>query len=228
MYNAENKFFADQQREINMDSHTFFACLIAVTVLTLTPGLDTMLVIRNSARGGWVDGAVSSLGICSGLFVHATVSALGISIILLQTAWAFSTLKVAGAAYLVWLGLCSWKRVATRSTNLPAVNTGTGQDGFLFTRSLREGFLSNVLNPKTVVFYMAFLPQFIDPAASPLTQSLIVAGIHFFVSMIYQCLLAAMVDQAKNWLHSPKVSRVFDSLTGSIFLLLGIRLAVEN
>lgn len=211
-----------------MDSHTFFACLIAVTVLTLTPGLDTMLVIRNSARGGWLDGAVSSLGICSGLFVHATVSALGISIILLQTAWAFSALKVAGAAYLVWLGLCSWKRVATRTTNLPGLNTAAHDNGFLFARSLREGFLSNVLNPKTVVFYMAFLPQFIDPLGSPLGQSFAVAGTHFCVSMIYQCLLAAMVDRAKEWLQSPQVGRVFDSLTGSIFLLLGIRLALDK
>ena len=78
-----------------MDPQTFVTCLIAVTLLTLTPGVDTMLVIRNSARGGWLDGAVSSLGICSGLFVHAAVSALGISIILLQTAWAFTALKLA-------------------------------------------------------------------------------------------------------------------------------------
>lgn len=211
-----------------MDSHTLIACLIAVTVLTLTPGLDTMLVIRNSARGGWLDGAVSSLGICSGLFVHATVSALGISIILLQTSWAFSTLKVAGAAYLVWLGFCSWKRVATGSTNLLGINGANRQDGFLLQRSFREGFLSNVLNPKTVVFYMAFLPQFIDPLAPPFAQSLIVATIHFCVAMIYQCLLAAMVNQARSWLLSPKVNRVFDSLTGSLFLLLGIRLAFEK
>lgn len=211
-----------------MDSHTFYACLIAVTVLTLTPGLDTMLVIRNSARGGWLDGAVSSLGICSGLFVHATVSALGISIILLQTAWAFNSLKVAGAVYLVWLGLCSLKRAATRSTHLLPTNTVVSQDGFLYSRSLREGFLSNVLNPKTVVFYMAFLPQFINPNAPALAQSLIVAAIHFCVSMIYQCLLAAMVNRAKNWIRSPKVNRFFDSLTGSIFLLLGIKLALEK
>lgn len=211
-----------------MDSHTFITCLIAVTILTLTPGLDTMLVIRNSARGGWVDGSVSSLGICCGLFVHATVSALGISIILLHTVWAFNTLKVAGAVYLVWLGLCSWRRVVTRSQSLLLRNLTAEQDRFVFSRSLREGFLSNVLNPKTVIFYMAFLPQFIDPQKSPLLQSLMVAGIHFGVSMIYQCLLAAMVDRARRWLHNPKVSRVFDTLTGSIFMFLGIKLAFES
>ncbi|MGW8193256.1 MAG: LysE family translocator [Desulforhopalus sp.] len=211
-----------------MDSHTFITCLIAVTILTLTPGLDTMLVIRNSARGGWVDGSVSSLGICSGLFVHAIISALGISIILLQTAWAFNTLKIAGALYLLWLGLCSWKRVMTRGSWVVVGDLDTKQDHFSFFRSLREGFLSNVLNPKAVIFYMAFLPQFIDPQLSPVSQSLMVAGIHFCVSMVYQCFLAAMVDRAKRWLHSPKVARIFDGLTGSVFMFLGLKLTFEG
>jgi threonine/homoserine/homoserine lactone efflux protein len=211
-----------------MDTQTFATCLIAVTLLTLTPGVDTMLIIRNSARGGWLDGAVSSLGICSGLFVHATVSALGISIILLQTAWAFNVLKFAGAAYLVWLGLCSWKRAVGGRRNLFAGNVSTKQDTFRFTRSLREGFLSNVLNPKTVIFYMAFLPQFIHPAEPPLLQSLMVACIHFTVAMLYQCVLAAMVDKARNWLQRPMVNRVFDTFTGSILLFIGLRLATDK
>lgn len=211
-----------------MDLQTFATCLIAVTLLTLSPGVDTMLIIRNSARGGWLDGATSSLGICSGLFIHATVSALGISIILLQTAWAFSALKFAGAAYLIWLGLCSWKRAVRGRQNIFAGKLSSEQDIFLFSRSLREGFLSNVLNPKTVIFYMAFLPQFINPAEPALFQSLMVAGIHFSVAMLYQCLLAAMVDKARTWLQRPTVNRVFDTFTGSILLFIGLRLATDK
>jgi len=211
-----------------MDTQTLVPCLLAVTLLTLTPGVDTMLTIRNSARGGWWDGAVSSLGICSGLFVHATVSALGISIILLQTAWAFTFLKFAGAAYLVWLGLCSWRRAIGGRQLLFAGKVLGAQDIFRFSRSFREGFLSNVLNPKTVIFYMAFLPQFIDPAGSALLQSLMVAGLHFLVAMLYQCILAAMVDKAREWLQRPVVNRIFDSCTGSIFLFIGLRLASEK
>ena len=211
-----------------MDAQTFVTCLIAVTLLTLTPGLDTMLIIRNSARGGWIDGAVSSLGICSGLFVHATVSALGISIILLQTAWAFSALKFAGAAYLIWLGLCSWKRAVGGRHNIFAVSITAKQDNFRFVRSLREGFLSNVLNPKPVIFYMAFLPQFINPSEPPLFQSLLVAGIHFSVAMFYQCVLAAMVNKARKWLQRPLVNRVFDSCTGSILMFIGLKLATAK
>lgn len=211
-----------------MDAHTFATCLIAVTLLTLTPGVDTMLIIRNSARGGWLDGTVSSLGICSGLFVHATVSALGISIILLHTAWAFNVLKFAGAAYLMWLGLASWRRAINGRENVFAGNMATRQDSFLFSRSLREGFLSNVLNPKTVIFYMAFLPQFINPSEPPLFQSLMVAGIHFSVAMLYQCVLAAMVNKARLWLQRPTVNRIFDSCTGAILLFIGLKLATEK
>ncbi len=211
-----------------MDAQTFVTCLIAVTLLTLTPGVDTMLIIRNSARGGWLDGAVSSLGICSGLFVHATISALGISIILLHTAWAFSALKFAGAAYLIWLGFCSWKRAVGGRQNIFAGSVATKQDSFRFARSLREGFLSNVLNPKTVIFYMAFLPQFINPAEPPLFQSLLVAGIHFTIAMLYQCVLAAMVNKARKWLQRPMVNRVFDSCTGSVLLFIGFKIATEK
>lgn len=83
----------------------FWPFLVAITLLSISPGVDTLLVIRNTARGGVRDGVLTSLAICCGLFVHAAVSALGISLILLQSAWAFQLLKLAGAAYLVWLGV---------------------------------------------------------------------------------------------------------------------------
>jgi threonine/homoserine/homoserine lactone efflux protein len=202
--------------------------LLAITLLTLTPGVDTMLIIRNSSRGGWRDGAVSSVGICTGLFVHATVSALGISVILLHSTLAFSALKLAGAAYLVWLGLMSLRH-AWRGGKAPAA---ARQDGprfrFSARRSLVEGFLSNALNPKTVVFYMAFLPQFIDASGSALGQSLILAGFHFAIAMVWQCFLALMVGRAKAWLTHRAVHRTFDGLTGSIMMGLGIQLALTR
>ncbi len=202
--------------------------LIAITLLTITPGVDTMLVIRNTARGGWRDGATSSFGICSGLFIHATISAVGISVILLQAAWAFSTLKLFGAGYLVWLGVSSWRKVIKQEPF--TIENGKARTGgaFLISRSLREGFLSNVLNPKTAVFYMAFLPQFINPAQSALLQSLFLAGLHFIVAMIWQCLLALMVKQMKGWLQRPRVSQVFDGVTGTVMIGLGLRVAAES
>jgi len=202
------------------------AFIIPITLLTMTPGVDTLLVIRNSNRGGWRDGAVSSIGICSGLFVHAFVSAVGISLILLQSSLAFSLLKFVGAGYLIWLGIVSLRSAALQQ-ELLQVQKSAASD-FLLRRSFVEGLLSNVLNPKTIVFYMAFLPQFIDPAASALQQSLLLAALHFVIAMLYQTMLALLVERAGYWLRSPRVRRSFDGLTGSIMLLFGVKLALDR
>ncbi len=202
--------------------------IVPVTLLTITPGVDTLLVIRNTNRGGWWDGAASSLGICSGLFVHALVSAVGISLILLQSALAFSLLKFIGAGYLIWLGSSSLRSAFGQHQDLGLQMGGSVAVGFQLRRSLVEGLLSNVLNPKTIIFYMAFLPQFIDPAGSALQQSLLLAAVHFGVAMIYQCLLASAVDRARHWLKKASIRRGLASLAGAVMILLGVKLAFES
>lgn len=211
----------------------FWAYLIAISLLTVTPGVDTLLVMRNTARGGLRDGVVSSVGICSGLFVHATLSAVGISLILLQTAWAFTALKWLGAAYLVWLGIASL-RLAFRSgpgrqAVMPASTATAGRaQGYKAGRSLREGLLSNVLNPKTALFYMAFLPQFIDPQGNAFVQSIALAGVHFVIAMVWQSVVAVMVVRSRHWGTRPVLKRVLNGLTGGMFVALGARLAVTQ
>lgn len=202
------------------------AYLVAITLLTITPGMDTILVIRNTTRGGVKDGFFSSLGICSGLFVHATFSAVGISVILLHSAVAFGMLKLIGAGYLIWLGTTSLRSAMKKGdgASVPADIPGAFGD-FRISRSLREGFLSNVLNPKTIVFYMAFLPQFIDPSRPALAQALGLAGLHFVIAMIWQTLLAAMVDRAKVLLMKETVRRTLDGITGSLMVVFGVLLA---
>ena len=208
--------------------HSLWTYLIAISLLTITPGVDTVLIIRNTTRGGWRDGMLSSLGICSGLFVHALVSAVGISVILLQSAWAFRALKLAGAAYLVWLGFVSLRSAlrGRSSTRIDADRTRLG--GVDPRRSLREGLLSNVLNPKAIVFYMAFLPQFIDPARSAVGQSLFLAGLHFLIAMVWQCLLASAVDLARRWVQNRRVRRTLDGVTGAVLVFFGVKLAATN
>lgn len=203
----------------------FEAFLIAITILTLTPGLDTALVIRNTSRGGFHDGALTSLGICFGLFIHATFSALGVSVILTQSAELFSFVKAIGATYLIWLGLSSLK--ALRHSEVFDVSQAA-KTGVTMSRSLREGFLSNVLNPKTAVFYLAFLPQFINPEYSPFLQSLLMATIHFFIAMIWQCGLSGMLNSAKTLLKNARFVRWMEGTTGVVLIGLGIKLLVEK
>ncbi|MDI4639244.1 MULTISPECIES: LysE family translocator [Halomonadaceae] len=205
----------------------FWPFLVAITLLTLSPGVDTLLVIRNTTRGGRRDGVLTSLAICSGLFVHAAVSALGISVILLQSAWAFSALKLAGAAYLIWLGLQSLAS-ARRGTPLPVAGCGVERQAVSCWVPLREGFLSNVLNPKTVVFYMAFLPQFIAPGDPALAKSLWLAGVHFLIANIWQIGIVLMLGRAGHWLVRRAVSRTLDGATGVVMVAFGLKLALSQ
>ena len=200
--------------------------LITITALTITPGVDSVLVIRNSARGGSKDGMYTSIGICLGLFAHALISAAGLSLILLSSAELFTLLKLAGAAYLIWLGVQSI-RSALKHQTLPYESVSSVAEVSVF-RSLREGLLSNVLNPKTIVFYMAFLPQFIDPDHPPIPQALMMAGIHFVLAMLWQGGLVLMVKRARVWLQQPKVSKTLDSITGLILVAFGARLVTSS
>jgi threonine/homoserine/homoserine lactone efflux protein len=204
----------------------FEAFLVAITLLTITPGIDTVLVIKNTSRSGSRDGVVTSLGICLGLFVHATFSAVGISAILLQSSELFLAMKLVGATYLIWLGIGGLK-AAFKSHSGLTIDDSVARTSSV-KRSLKEGFLSNVLNPKTAVFYLAFLPQFIDPQYSPLLQAMTMAGIHFVIAMFWQCGLAGAVSSAKRFFASPVALKWMEGITGSVLIFLGSKLLFDE
>ncbi|WED23218.1 LysE family translocator [Vibrio sp. JC009] len=204
----------------------FEAFLIAITILTLTPGLDTALVIKNTSRAGGRDGVVTSLGICLGLFVHASFSAIGISAILLQSAELFQFVKWIGASYLIWLGISGLRGMLKGGEGLKIESQKVRE--FSASRSLREGFLSNVLNPKTAVFYLAFLPQFIDPEYSPFAQSMLLAGIHFVIAMVWQCMIAGAINSAKQLISNSSFIRWMEGVTAGVLVILGVKLILEE
>jgi RhtB (resistance to homoserine/threonine) family protein len=204
------------------------AFTLAAAALTIAPGPDTMLVIRNVLRGGRRDGVVTTFGVCAGLFVHATLSALGVSILLTHSAAAFHLLKLAGAGYLVWLGLQSLRR----AISLPPPPE-SGEAGLCpHRRSPRhcfvEGWLSNVLNPKTAVFYLAFLPQFIGPTEPVLTKSLLLAGIHFVEATVWLTALSILLDHTRRLLLKSAVRRGLEGLCGAVLVGFGARLALAR
>ncbi|EHA14959.1 LysE family translocator [Halomonas sp. HAL1] len=205
----------------------FISFLVAITLLTISPGVDTLLVIRNTARGGIRDGVTTSVAICCGLFIHATISALGISLILLQSAWAFHMLKLVGAGYLIWLGVTSLL-AARRGQPLPVNGVLKDTPAVSRWQPVKEGFLSNVLNPKTVVFYMAFLPQFIAPGDPALLKSLWLAGVHFIIANIWQISVVMMVGSAGKWLANARFAQTLNAATGTVLVIFGIRLALTQ
>jgi len=200
----------------------------AAAVLTVTPGQDTMLVVRNVLRGGRGDGVITTFGICSGLFMHATLSALGMSIVLMQSALAFQLLKTAGACYLVWLGGQSLAAAVRRRNYLSEPEHRVITDAVSPRRSFFEGLLSNVLNPKTAVFYLAFLPQFIRPTDPVLQKSLLLAGIHYAEGILWLVAVSIAVDRMRRLFLTPMVQRWLDGMCGALLVGFGLRLGLAR
>ena len=202
-------------------------------VLTLTPGADTMLVMRNVLARGARAGIMTTLGICSGLFVHATLSALGLSFILVRSATAFEVVKFVGACYLIFLGLRSlWqllrthRHVAGGEAAIDKQPSGQQKAGAL--RSFREGLLTNILNPKVAIFYLAFLPQFMHKGDPVLAKSLLLAAIHFTLGVLWLSLVAIFLGRVRVFVTRPAVRRGLEAVTGSVLIAFGIRLALTQ
>lgn len=202
------------------------AFLIAITILTITPGLDTALVIRNTTRGGEKDGFVTNIGICSGLFFHASLSAVGISLLLSQSPQLFQTVKMIGALYILYLGIQGLRQSFMATTQNKETTNIKGS--FNLIKSFREGLLSNALNPKTAIFYLAFLPQFINPEYSAFMQSLLMAAIHFVIAMCWQAFISRMIVTAQKRFDGGKTQLIMERLTGVVLIGLAVKLLMEK
>lgn len=195
--------------------------VVLAAALTLSPGADTLLVIRNVVARGRGAGVATAFGICCGLFVHATLSALGLSVLLAHSTWAYELLRICGALYLLWLGLQSLARALQRTDDKAAVEVARPPSR---VRSFREGLLTNVLNPKVAVFYLAFLPQFVGLHDPVFAKSMLLAGIHASMGLAWLAALAAMLDRARALITRPRVKRLLEGVSGGILVGLGARL----
>ncbi len=199
-----------------------------VALLTLTPGADTMLVIRSVLSRGWKAGILTTLGISAGLFVHATLSALGLSLILMRSAAVFEIVKLAGAGYLLYLGGSSiWRALRSQEPLTPddPVEIDPSVKGW---RSFSDGLITNVLNPKVVIFYLAFLPQFIDPGDPVLVKSVALTCIHVLLGLIWYSLISLFMGRLKAFFTNAKVKKGLEATTGLILIAFGVRLALEQ
>jgi len=210
-----------------IDAQVLTFTLVAAA-LTLSPGPDTMLVVRNVLRGGRHDGVVTTFGIYSGLFFHAILSALGISIILMHSATAFHVVKIAGACYLVWLGVQSLRGAVRGAPPAGSADGPVATDAASSRQCFLEGLLCNVLNPKVAVFYLALLPQFIGPADPVLGKSLLLAGIHYAEGILWLVTLSFLLDRTRRFFLGSAVRRWLDALCGLVLVGLGARLAFER
>ena len=208
-----------------MTWHTYGTFVVFAVVLILVPGPDFAVVTRNALTGGPRRGAWASVGVCSSNALQGLVAALGLGALVVAAEPVFLAIKLAGVAYLLVLAVQAF-RSAVRGRYPEPDAAAAGSRGHALA-GWRQGFLSNITNPKVLVFYLAVLPQFLTPGA-PLWQLVALALTHAVLSLGYLLLLVTVLRQARAWVMRRRVRRTLDTLTGVALLGFGTRLAVES
>ncbi|WP_415714617.1 LysE family translocator [Maridesulfovibrio sp.] len=206
-----------------MDALTL-AFIPVAAILTVTPGSDTMLVVNNTLTRSTADGLCTVAGINAGLLIHALASALGLSMILMQSAAAFEMVKMAGALYIIYLGFQSLR--SSRKHEQMELSSKPCSKGVC--ASIREGFLTNVLNPKVAVFYLALLPQFISPGESILRQSMLLMAIHFSMGIIWFSFVTLALGRIRHLVSGGKFKKRLEAISGIVFIGLGLKMALSR
>ena len=206
-----------------MPSPTLLTFTTLAALLIITPGADTLLLARNALAGGRGAAVATALGSRLGLVAHALLAAMGLSAVLAASAGAFRLVKIAGAACLVWLGVRTlWRAARAEAETDRKDQLRSGGNPWL------QGFLTNLLNPKTALFYLAVLPQFILPQHNPAARALLLAGIHIGLSLVWYLSLALAVASLQRPLMGGAVRRGLEAVSGTVFITLGLRLAIQR
>jgi threonine/homoserine/homoserine lactone efflux protein len=220
---------------------------VVAGLLTITPGLDTALVVRTAVTQGRRQGFAVASGIETGVLVWGVAAAVGISALLVASRLAYDTVRALGAAYLIWLGATmlwrTWRRrdaVRRDAVQRDTVQRDTVPRGAAGSRlvapspqesaprSWFRGVTTNLLNPKIGAFYLAMLPQFIPAHASHLLMGLLLAGIHDAEGVIWFTALIFSAHLARRFLASDRAHKVMDRITGTVLIGFGLKLALSN
>ncbi|MET4728645.1 threonine/homoserine/homoserine lactone efflux protein [Lysobacter enzymogenes] len=206
------------------DAATLAAYLVAAAVLVFIPGPGTAWIVAQSAAGGTARGIQAAFGLETATLIHALAAGLGLSALLATSAMAFEVLKYAGAAYLIWLGIKAWRgapAAAAEASAAPPLPVSARQ---VYLRSVMTG----VLNPKVALFFLAFLPQFVHPERGMVwLQFLVLGALLSLIGMCNSLMLSVAVGRFGRRFAGGG-GRWKERLTGSVFIALGLRLAVQQ
>ncbi len=203
------------------------AFTLAALLLIMVPGPDQALITRNALVGGRRAGLLTMLGGVLGVTMHACAAAVGLSALLLTSATAFTAVKLVGAAYLLWLGIQMLRSATRRGSDEAHVEPSTPTPPG--SAHLRQGFLSNALNPKVALFFLTFLPQFLSTdGASPRIQALMFSAIFATLYLAWFGLYVAAVERLGRWLRLPQVKRRVEQVTGTLLVAVAVRLSTSS
>jgi len=199
--------------------------IVAGLILNITPGVDLLYISSCSATRGRKGGVVAALGIGTGCMVHVAAAACGLSVLLLSSSLVFSCVKYAGAAYLIYLGLSTLLGAKQKSCRVTRVSPQLP-----LTKIYRQAILINILNPKVALFFMALLPQFVSSTAENPSLAFLFLGLVFnvngtLINILFSLFTSSLAVKIKS---NSGFSRSLRSLSGVLFVALGIRLAVTS
>jgi threonine/homoserine/homoserine lactone efflux protein len=202
--------------------HNYWLFIGTAIVLVLTPGQDTFFILGRSVASGRAAGVAAALGITAGSVVHTLLAALGLSAMLATSPYAFMTVKFAGAAYLLYIGI---RALLSRASGLPGETSAGRNDGRW--SAFRQGIVSNLLNPKVALFFLALMPQFISAASTHKVGAFIVLGMSFMALGLLWCLVLAIAAARLRGvlLSRPSMANLLNRVAGAMFIALGLRLA---
>jgi threonine/homoserine/homoserine lactone efflux protein len=205
------------------------AAFLAISALVIvTPGQDTLLTIRNTILGGRRGGVFTALGVASGQGVWTVATSAGLAALLLASEPAFVALKLAGAAYLVLLGLQALLAALWHHGHAPGAFPGKPRRALAPAAAYRQGVVSNVGNPKMAVFFTSLLPQFTPHGGTSFAALLLLGALFCTLTLVWLSAYAAVVARASGVLRRPRVRRALDAVTGTLLVAFGIRLASEQ
>lgn len=187
--------------------------------VVMSPGVDTALITKRTIAGGKKDGLMMALGITTGSLGHTLAATLGLSALVLQSAVAFSILKWVGAIYLIYLGVQS---LITRKSSDAVEETETQRHSK--GSPFKEGFLSNLLNPKVAVFFITFLPQFVSSQENAMVELFVMGSFYAVLSILWFVFYVFCLTYIREWLMSATVQNYMEKLTGIVLIGFGIKL----
>ena len=210
----------------------YLGFILAAILLNITPGTDSMYIITRSMSQGQTAGFYSVLGITSGILVHTLLAAFGLSVLLASSPLAFTLVKYIGASYLCYLGfkmLTSEKQPLLASSLLDEEDLTTAQ-ALDRWQIYKQGVITNTLNPKVALFFLAFFPQFIDPSYANSMLSFLVLGLSFATTGFLWCSCLALLTSkfSENLRKNPAIEVILNRISGVIFIGMGIKLLTEK
>jgi len=202
----------------------FFTFFVLSLFVVMSPGIDTALITKRTISDGRVDGYKMALGITTGSLVHTFAAAFGLSALLMQSALAFEIVKYAGAIYLIYIGVSSFisRKGKTAASLEKADHSETKKSAY------KQGLFSNVLNPKVAMFFLTFLPQFVQPGAGTTQQLILMGVIYTVLSITWFFVYVFFINYLREWLMSPKIQQLMEKATGLVLIGFGFKLALDK